>query len=193
MELEQVKEQVLQCTKCELYKTKKSYVFGEGNEKAKIMFIGEAPGANEDDTGRPFVGRAGKILDELLASIDLKREDIYIANVLKCRPPENRSPQPEEINSCAHYLSMQIDIIKPKIICPLGNFACEAVLKRYSIVPEVKGISRLHGRIFKVNSIFGIITIIPLYHPAVATYNIEMKTILLKDIKVLKNECDTNS
>jgi len=187
MELEQIKQQVLQCKKCDLYKTKKNYVFGEGNPKTEIMFIGEAPGATEDETGRPFVGRAGKILDELLTSIGLKREDIFIANVLKCRPPNNRNPMPDEIDACHNYLSLQIDAIKPKIICPLGNFACEYIFKKYSIIQNVKGISRLHGRIIKVNSIFGTITIIPLYHPAVATYNVEMKTILLKDIKMINN------
>jgi len=187
MDIEDIKEQVLQCKKCELYKTKKNYVFGEGNIHSDIMFIGEAPGATEDETGRPFIGRAGKIFDELLASIGFKREDIFIANVLKCRPPGNRNPLPIEIDACGNYLSSQIGVINPNIICPLGNFACEYIFKKYGIVQNVKGISRLHGRVIKVSSIFGTITIIPLYHPAVATYNIEMKSILLKDIQVVKN------
>lgn len=193
MELEQVRQQVLQCQKCDLYKTKKHYVFGEGSSSTKVMFIGEAPGANEDETGRPFVGRAGKVFEELLQSIGLKRVDIFIANVLKCRPPENRNPKPEEIVACGGYLSQQIDILKPKIICPMGNFATEYVFKKYGLKTEMTSISRMHGKVYKVQNIFGTLKILPLYHPAVATYNVEMKGILLKDIQVLHNEYNSDS
>lgn len=193
MDLKQLKEQVLQCRKCELYKTKKQYVFGEGKSDAQILFIGEAPGANEDLTGRPFVGRAGKIFDEMLQTTGLKCEDVFIANVLKCRPPKNRSPQQDEITSCAPYLSLQIELIKPKIICPMGNFATEYIFKKYSLKSQLTSISRMHGKLFKVQSITGVIKILPLYHPAVATYNIDMKKLLLDDIQRLKDECDTNS
>jgi DNA polymerase len=193
MDIILLKEQVLQCQKCELYKTKSHYVFGEGKVDTKVMFIGEAPGANEDATGRPFVGRAGKIFDELLQTAGLKREDVFVANVLKCRPPANRNPRPEEIVACGSYLATQIDIINPKIICPMGNFATEYIFKKYGLKSELTSISRMHGKLFKTQSITGTIKILPLYHPAVATYNIEMKQILVKDIQGLKNECNSNS
>lgn len=187
MELKDLKEQVLKCERCGLCKDKTNYVFGEGNEKAKIIFIGEAPGANEDKTGRPFVGKAGGIFDELLASLDLERGDIFIANVLKCRPPNNRNPSSGEIKACTPFLDKQIEIIKPKVICPMGNFATEFILKKYGLKSELKGISKLHGQILKVSNLFENLEIIPFYHPAVATYAPEMKEALLKDFELLRD------
>lgn len=187
-ELIDVRKTVLNCTRCILYKSIRNYVFGEGSLNAEIMFIGEAPGANEDKEGKPFVGRAGKILDEMLKSINLKREDIYICNVLKCRPPNNRNPDPEEIKSCTPYLNAQIDLIKPKIICPLGNFATSFVLKKFGLDSKIEGISKIHGKVFKATNLFGTTIIIPFYHPAVATYNPYMIKALLEDMKVLKTK-----
>jgi DNA polymerase len=186
MELENIKKEVLQCVKCNLHKTKTQYVFGEGSRTAPIVFVGEAPGRNEDIKGLPFVGRAGKVFDELLRSIELRRENVYICNVLKCRPPKNRSPAKIELDACTPYLKKQLDSINPKVVCPMGNFAANFVLKMYGLESKIDGISKLHGQRFKITNLFGTVEIIPLYHPAVATYNPDMKGILLEDFKMLK-------
>ncbi len=174
------------CKKCELWKTRTNPVIGEGSVDARIMFIGEAPGYNEDKTGHPFCGAAGKILDKILVSIGFKREEIYITNILKCRPPGNRNPTKEEIDACSSYLDMQIEIIKPKIICSLGNFATAYVMEKFGLKEKVQGISRIHGKVFLHNTLFGPIKIIPFYHPAVAVYNMNMLDVLKKDFAVLK-------
>jgi uracil-DNA glycosylase len=161
-ELGRIKEEVLNCKKCSLYKTRKYPVIGEGSHQAKIMFVGEAPGVQEDKTGRPFCGAAGKILDGLLKSIGVERKDVYITNLLKDRPPGNRDPQKEEIEACVPYLERQIEIIKPEVICPLGRYSMKFLMEKFGL------------------------KIIPLYHPAVATYNPNMKKILKKDFEVLK-------
>lgn len=179
---------IINCKKCPLWKKRTNPVFGEGPTNAKIMLVGEAPGFNEDQQGKPFVGRAGKILDELLNSAKIKREEIFITNIVKCRPPENRNPTQEEINSCSVYLDRQIDIIKPKIIGCLGNFATDYILEKFGLKNKIQGISRIHGKIFKVSTIFGIVKIVPLYHPAVATYNMNMINTLKKDFNSLRTE-----
>jgi DNA polymerase len=189
-DLSKIKDEVLSCQKCPLYeeraKSKFYPVIGEGNHRAEIIFIGEAPGLNEAKTGRPFCGAAGKILDELLGSVDIKREDVYITNILKDRPPENRDPQPEEIKACAPYLEKQIGVIKPKIICPLGRYSMKFIMEKFGLENQVEGISKIHGKLFRSNNLFQGITIIPFYHPAVATYNSNMKKILKEDFKILK-------
>jgi uracil-DNA glycosylase family 4 len=182
--LKSIKEKVLKCKKCSLCKTRKFPVIGQGNHRAKIMFVGEAPGMSEDLSGVPFCGQAGKILDGLLNSAGIKREEVYIANILKCRPPANRNPKQEEIEACTPYLEKQIEIIKPKIICTLGNFSTSFIFKKYSLEEKIQGISRIHGKIFSADGI----KIIPLYHPAVAVYNIKMEGVLKKDFKVLKKD-----
>ena len=125
--LEELKKEVILCQRCPLYKTRHLPVVGEGNHDAEVMFIGEAPGFNEDRTGHPFWGAAGKIFDELLTNIGLRREDVYICNVLKCRPPNNRNPKIEEIKACTPFLDRQIEIIQPKVICTLGNFSTKYI------------------------------------------------------------------
>jgi len=185
-DLEEIRKEVLKCRKCGLYRTRTNPVVGEGNPKAKIMFVGEAPGFNEDRIGRPFCGAAGRVLDELLESIGIKREDVYISNLLKCRPPENRDPQKEEISACSPYLERQIEIIKPKIICPLGRYSMRFLMEKYGLKDRIEPISRIHGRVFEISSLFQEIKIIPLYHPAVATYNINMKEVLKRDFRVLE-------
>ena len=125
--MKKITDEIKYCKKCELCKSRNNPVIGEGNLNTEIMFIGEAPGYNEDKQGIPFVGKAGKILDELLHSIGLQREDVYIANILKCRPPENRNPLKTEIDACTEYLNRQIELIQPKIIIPMGNFACSFI------------------------------------------------------------------
>ena len=184
-QLKEIKDEVLICQKCSLYKTRIYPVIGQGNHQAKIMLIGEAPGAQEAKTGRPFCGQAGKILDELLEAVEIKRKEIYITNILKDRPPANRDPQKEEIEACTPYLERQIEIIKPKIICPLGNYATTYLLEKYELKDKIQGISKIHGQVFEARANFGLIKIIPLYHPAVVVYNQNMKETLKKDFKIL--------
>ncbi len=185
-EMKKIKDEVVACDKCQLHQKRNLPVVGEGSHEAKIMFVGEGPGANEDKTGRPFCGRAGNILSELLESIGLPRKEVYITNIIKCRPPGNRDPQKEEIESCVPYLERQIEIIKPKVVCPLGRHAMYFLMKKYGLERKIKGISNLHGQEFQASTLFGPVTLIPLYHPAVATYNPNMKTVLKQDFKVLE-------
>ena len=189
-ELKKIKEEVLSCKKCSLYKERVKNRFypvvGEGSHRAKIMFVGEAPGLQEAKTGRPFCGAAGKILNELLELVRIKREEVYIANLLKCRPPGNRDPQPEEIKDCFSYLKRQIEIIRPKIICPLGRYSMKFLMENFGLEDQIEGISKIHGRLFESKNLFQSIIVIPFYHPAVATYNPNMKGILAKDFKILE-------
>lgn len=157
-------------------------VIGEGNHDAAVMFVGEAPGENEAKTGRPFCGRAGKIMDELLESINLPRESVYITNIVKDRPPKNRDPLPEEIELYAPFLDRQIEIIKPKVVATLGRFSMVYVMNRYGLEWEVAPISTLHGRVLEANGF----KLVPLYHPAAAIYSQSLKPTLLEDFKVLK-------
>jgi DNA polymerase len=184
-----VKKDVIACQKCPLYKTRTLPVIGQGSHVAEIMFIGEAPGKNEDLQGRPFCGRSGEVLSELLETINLKREDVYICNILKCRPPENRNPMPNEIDACTDYLDRQIVLINPRVICCLGNFATRYVLEKFGLADKVQGISKIRGQIFKA----GKRKIIPLYHPAVAVYDANQKTTLIEDLKIVKKAIGENN
>jgi uracil-DNA glycosylase len=184
--LDELNNKIKNCKKGPLCKTRTNAVPGEGSVNSEIMFVGEAPGFNEDKTGKPFVGRAGKIFDGLLNSINLKRDEIYITNILKCRPPKNRNPSDNEIKSCASYLDQQIEIIQPRIICCLGNFSTKFILQKYGLKDKIQGISKIHGKVFNVSNLTGVINIIPLYHPAVATYNSNMLEILKKDFEIIK-------
>jgi uracil-DNA glycosylase family 4 len=152
------------CVRCPLHQTRTKVVFGAGNADAEVMFVGEAPGANEDRMGLPFVGAAGKLLDQLLGEIGLSRGEVFIANTLKCRPPDNRDPHPIEIESCQSYLHRQIELIEPTMICTLGNFATKLLRS------DITGISRLHGR--EEIRVIGsrAVRLYPLYHPAAALY-----------------------
>ena len=180
---EDITKKIQECQQCPLGSKRTHPVFGEGSLDADIMFIGEAPGRNEDIQGVPFVGRAGKILDKLLAHINLKREEVVIANILKCRPPGNRNPQKNEVECCTPFLDAQIEIIQPKFLIPLGNFSYRYVLTKYDI-PHDK-ISTDHGTVFKKQTLLGTLHIFPMYHPAVATYNPNQLDVLLKDFKML--------
>ena len=182
--IEKLRKQIAACQRCSLAKTRTHTVPGEGDVASKIMFIGEAPGRNEDLQGKPFVGRAGDIFDELLHSIGLTRNDIYLCNILKCRPPQNRNPSPSEIQACKGSLELQIKLIDPLVIGTLGNFSTQYILDRFGL-PQGK-ISALRGRIFDVSTPTGHKKIIPLFHPAVATYDGSKKDILLKDFQILK-------
>ena len=185
-QLKEIKEEVIACTKCPLSATRTLPVVGTGSHDAKIIFIGEAPGANEDATGIPFCGRAGKVLDEVLESAGIKREDVYICNVLKCRPPGNRDPNPSEKVACVDYLKRQIEIIKPEIICSMGNHATGFIFEQFGLSDKLTGISKLHGQVFDSQNFSYPVKIVSLYHPAVATYNPNMKDVLKEDIKALR-------
>jgi uracil-DNA glycosylase len=136
---DELQQKVAGCALCELHKTRKNTVFGVGNKQSKLLIVGEAPGATEDEQGKPFVGRAGKLLDSMLASIDLKREDIFIANILKCRPPNNRDPLPAEVQLCTPYLNQQIALLQPKIIVALGRIAAHFLLNTDSSLGSMRG------------------------------------------------------
>lgn len=162
-------------------------VLGEGSHDAQIMFIGEAPGRNEAKTGRPFCGAAGKILDELLISANVKREEVYITNIVKDRPPENRDPLSEEISFYGPFLDKQINIIQPKIIATLGRFSMVYIMEKFGLENQLGAISQLHGCVFEAQSSYGPIKIIPLYHPAAAIYNQHLKDTLKTDFQIIKN------
>lgn len=183
-EMKKIGESIENCKKCDLWKTRTNVVVGDGSLDTKILFVGEAPGYHEDVQGRPFVGKAGKILDELLESIDLQRSDVYIANILKCRPPKNRNPLQSEIDACTGHLNRQIECIQPRIIAPLGNFAASYVFEKFGLAYDK--ISMVHGKTFQITTLSGTIKIIPVYHPAVATYNPNAKSALLEDFKAIQ-------
>lgn len=188
-QMKKIKDEIVAAKNSPLfsYRVKNKYfpVIGEGSHTAKIMFIGEAPGRNEAETGRPFCGASGRVLDELLASIGLERKEVYITNIVKDRPPENRDPLPNEIDFYAPFLDKQIEIIKPEIIATLGRFSMAYIMIKFGLEPELKSISQIHGNIFKAETSYGSVNIIPLYHPAVAVYGTNME-ILKKDFAVLK-------
>ncbi len=164
---------------CPLKATRTQIVFGSGNADADLMFVGEAPGFHEDRQGKPFVGAAGRLLDTLLAEIGLEREDTFIANVLKCRPPDNRDPRPEEIEECAPYLMRQVELIEPKVICTLGNFATKL------LTGSPLGITKVHGR--PQERAVGSLTVklYPIHHPAAALRAEAVRTILREDFSRL--------
>lgn len=182
--MEKIKEDVLACKKCSLYQERNIPVIGQGSHNAKIIFIGEAPGAKEDATGVPFCGRSGDFLNELLNHIELKREDVYITNIVKCRPPKNRDPKDSEIECCKGYIERQIEIIKPKVVCSLGRHSMNFMMNNLGIENK-ETIGNLHGTVFKGKYIF-----IPLYHPAVAIYNSSKKGELKKDFEIIKKYVD---
>lgn len=173
-ELEHIADQVRACTRCPLYKTATKGVPGEGPVSAEIMMIGEGPGFHEDQQGRPFVGAAGKFLDELLSHINLKRSDIFITNVVKHRPPNNRDPFPEEIEACRIWLDQQIELIQPKVIVTISRYA----MARW--FPNEK-ISAIHGKAKR----FGNLMVVPMFHPAAALHNLNLRPVLVEDFKKL--------
>ena len=186
-ELDLVKNKILSELKCPLKDAANNLVFGQGNPNAEILFIGEAPGEKEDMQGIPFVGKAGKQLNKLLNKIELTIDDVYIANILKYRPPKNRDPSKEEIISHTPYLIEQIKIIKPKIIATLGNYSTKFVLANFNVkeMKTIEGISELHGKPKKI-TINGFETIvIPIYHPAAQMYNPKVKEHFENDFKIM--------
>ncbi len=188
--LRQIKDEIVGLKSSPLFreriKNKSFPVIGEGNHEARIMFVGEAPGRNEAESGRPFCGAAGRILDELLASINIPRAGVYVTNIVKDRPPQNRDPLPEEIEIYAPFLDRQIEIIQPKIIATLGRFSMKYIMEKFGLGQELKTISRMHGQVYEVGASYGKIKIIPFYHPAMALYNPGIKDDLKKDFKILE-------
>jgi len=176
-DLEELKKLVLKCHLCQLSKTRKNVVFGEGNPRSKILFIGEGPGANEDEQGRPFVGRAGQLLTKMIENVlELKREDVYIANIVKCRPPNNRVPSPEEVESCIGYLLKQIEIINPKILVALGSTSYKYLTN------DNTPISKIRGEMIKYKDKI----LIPTYHPSFLLRNPSKKREVYLDMLKIK-------
>jgi len=185
-------EEILECKKCRLWSGRKNAVPGEGPLNAKIMLIGEAPGRMEDLEGRPFVGAAGKLLTKLLSDIGLSREEVYITNLIKCRPPQNRDPLPDEIEACSPYLDRQIRLLMPKIIVTLGRHSTKYILSKCGM--RVSSIGQVRGKVFLMKLNNSLIKVIPTYHPAVALYNPKMKIFLEEDFRrIIKKEIDNLS
>ena len=178
-ELDLYATQTAGCTRCRLAEGRTQVVFGVGNPAAELMFVGEAPGFHEDKQGFPFVGQAGKLLDRLLGGIGLSRADVYIANVIKCRPPGNRDPMPDEIQSCEPHLFRQLELIEPKVVATLGNFATKLLSGRPT------GITRVHGQEQQTTIGGRDVLLYPLYHPAAALYTPAMLKVLEEDFRRL--------
>jgi DNA polymerase len=175
---DELEKQAKACTQCRLAKTRTEVVFGSGSRTAQLMFVGEAPGADEDEQGLPFVGRAGQLLTKIIEAMGIKREDVYIANCLKCRPPENRPPQPDEINACNSFLLRQVALIKPKVICALGKHAAQTLLRTETPIGELRGnFFDYHG-----------VKLMPTYHPAYLLRNPAEKATVWKDCQLIMKE-----
>jgi DNA polymerase len=172
-----VREELGECTRCPLHRTRKNLVFGEGSVKAKLVFVGEAPGEEEDNQGRPFVGRAGQLLTRIIGAMGLARGDVYICNILKCRPPGNRNPKEEEITTCEPFLLKQIEALNPEIICALGTFAAKTLLRTEAPISSIRGkFHDYHGR-----------RLMPTYHPAYLLRNPDAKKLVWEDVqKIMK-------
>lgn len=177
-DLRSMQDAIKDCSKCKLHSTRTQLVFGKGNPNADLLFVGEAPGRDEDQIGEPFVGRAGKLLTDIIASIGLSRDEVYICNVIKCRPPQNRPPEPDEILSCSPYLKAQIQMVQPKLICTLGKFAAQTLLA--TDVP----ISALRGNF----ATYMDIPLMATYHPAYLLRNPEAKKDVWEDMKKVHSE-----
>ncbi|HLG18617.1 MAG TPA: uracil-DNA glycosylase [Bdellovibrionota bacterium] len=176
--LPEIRAFIGECTRCKLHRGRKKLVFGVGNPNAELVFVGEAPGRDEDIQGEPFVGRAGQLLNDIIEAIGFKRNEVYICNVVKCRPPENRNPEPDEIETCEPFLVAQLAAIRPKIICALGKFAAQTLLKMES------PISQLRGKLFNYHGV----SLMPTYHPAFLLRNPAAKKDVWEDMKLLHAE-----
>jgi len=178
MTLESIRAELGDCQRCKLAPRRTNIVFGSGNPKAELVFVGEAPGSDEDQQGLPFVGRAGQLLTKIIESINLKREDVYICNVLKCRPPENRNPEPDEVAACNPFLKHQLATIKPKIVCCLGTFAAQTVLQ------TTTSIGKLRGQFFDMDGM----RVIATFHPAYLLRSPDKKREVWEDMKQIRAE-----
>jgi len=191
LQMKKIKDEVLALIASPLfsYRTENKYfpVIGEGSHEATIMFVGEAPGRNEAKTGRPFCGTAGKVLDQLLANVGIKRENVYITNIVKDRPQENRDPTPKEIEIYGPFLDRQIEIIQPKVICALGRYSMGYIMEKFGLKDKIEAISKMHGKAYDSKASYGPIKVVCLYHPCVAVYNPTKLPELKKDFCVLKD------
>ncbi len=185
LKLKEIEEEIKVCSKCLLHKTRKFPVYGEGNADAKIMLIGLGPGYHENLQGKPFVGAAGKFLDELLELTGLRRKEVYITNIMKCYLPDNKVTE-EEIEACTPYLDGQMVVIKPRVILTLGNVATSYIFQKFGL--KLQSMGKIHGKIFQVGNLLLQAKIIPMYHPAAALYNPRMKDTLRSDWENLKNK-----
>jgi uracil-DNA glycosylase len=176
--LESIRLDIGDCQRCKLAPTRTNIVFGSGNPHAELVFVGEAPGSDEDEQGLPFVGRAGQLLTKIIESIELKREDVYICNVLKCRPPQNRNPEPDEVASCNPFLKRQLATIRPKVVCCLGTFAAQNVLQ------VAAPISKLRGKFFDIDGM----RVIATFHPAYLLRSPDKKREVWEDMKQIRAE-----
>lgn len=179
--MEKLIKEIKQCKKCFLWKTRNLPLIGDGDTKSDIMFIGEAPGYYEDLKGKAFIGNAGKIFDQLLEIVQLKRSQIYITNILKCHPPKNQDPTPDSIKHCIKYLFLQLKKIKPKIIVTLGKYATKELFSRINI-PFTR-ISDMHGSLFKIKASYGAVKVVAMYHPSAACHNPSLLSVLKDDMK----------
>ena len=177
-DLSLIREDIGDCQRCKLARTRTNIVFGSGNPNAELVFVGEAPGFDEDKQGLPFVGRAGQLLTKIIESIDLKRDDVYICNILKCRPPENRNPEPDEVMACSGFMKRQLAAIRPKIVCCLGTFAAQTVLQTAS------PISRLRGTFHDIDGM----RVIATFHPAYLLRSPDKKRDVWEDMKQIRAE-----
>lgn len=173
--LEALREELGDCRRCPLHQTRHRIVFGEGAPRAELVFVGEAPGADEDAQGRPFVGRAGQLLTKIIGAMGLKREDVYICNILKCRPPGNRNPQPDEIAACEPFLIRQLQVIRPKVICALGTFSAHTLLKSEAPISVLRGCFHAYQGI----------PLMPTYHPAYLLRNPGAKKQVWEDVQMV--------
>ena len=174
--LEEIRKDLGECTRCRLHSGRRTIVFGVGNPAARLMFIGEGPGFDEDAQGEPFVGAAGQLLNKIIQAIDMTREEVYIANVVKCHPPENRDPEQDEAETCIPFLERQIESVRPRVFCTLGRVAAQAVLS------TDKSLGRIRGQTFHV----GDATVVPTYHPAYLLRNSEKKRETWEDMKLIR-------
>lgn len=188
--IRQLADEIADLKKSPLYafRIKNNYrpVIGAGSLNATVVFIGEAPGKKEAETGQPFIGASGKVLDQLLASVKLERQDVYITSIVNDRPPENRDPSPQEIRLYAPFLLRQLDIIKPRVIATLGRYSMGFLMSEFGLADKLEPISAAHGKACATAAPWGRVTILPLYHPAVALYNGSKRETLLRDFKALK-------
>ncbi len=182
--MENLKADIRECSSCQLYMYSTNQIIGNGSLRTKIVFIGEAPGKEEDLQGEPFVGSAGKLLNLVLEKTGISRKNVYVTNLIRCRPPKNRKPMKNELNACSKYLERELKFITPKIIAPLGNTALYAIMRKYGLKPSKIG--DIHGKIFETESPWGDVMIIPLYHPAAALYNKNLLELIEEDFKKLK-------
>jgi DNA polymerase len=182
--LEAIASEVRACKRCGLWKARKNAVPGDGSSNANIMFIGEAPGYWEDVKGKPFVGAAGKFLDSLLAEAGLQRSQVFIGNILKCRPPDNREPAPNEIEACTPFLDRQIEVIQPKLIVTLGNYSTAYIFSKSGIA--FNGITEVRGKFYRAKVLGLLVTVFPTLHPAAGLYNPKYKQLLTGDFRLLR-------